>query len=175
MSDRTGRRPLGTLTRHPADWFSDYSYTGGYQLIDNPTPGNFNYLAVGLYNNDSSGRVIKVYGISVCAENGSGMGIYFVNGVIGSLVGPVKSIRPDRAAPTGQIYQENTSVGFPIPNFPYNFGDQFGFIGTSGFDSFSIVSPFPLFIVPQGYSLVAANTVQGVHVGAFFWFQVADQ
>jgi hypothetical protein len=175
MSDRTGRRPLGTLTRHPADWFSDYSYVGGFQIRAFPPPGTQDFLAVGLYNDDSAGRVLKVYGISVEADAGEGVMMFFVFGTIGALVGPALSIRPDRAAPTGKIYQVTTNVpGGPQP-FPYDFGPQYDVVSTSGFDGNTILSPFPLFIVPQGYSLVAANLVDCSFPGFFFRFQVAAQ
>lgn len=174
MSDRTGRRPLGTLTRHPADWFSDFFYSLGQQTTGSAPPGDNQWTAFGFYNNDDTGRVMKVYGVSVGNNGGGGMGFFFQAGTIGAFVSNATAIRPDRAAPTGQVYSETQFLPFIDPS-PFSFGTQFGLIGTSGFDGNTVVSPFPLFIIPAGFSLIATPVDGGGNQACFIWYQLAAQ
>src|ERR1700676_4311024 len=94
--DRLGSTPRGALARHPADFFVDELYTGGYVIGAIPPPGQLDYLAVGLFNQDSQGRVAKIYGITTANYSGGGNAANFVSGSIANLVGPAASIRPDR-------------------------------------------------------------------------------
>jgi hypothetical protein len=174
MSDRSGRKPLGTVTRHPADWFSDYLYTAGHAEINQPSGSGEIYFAVSFLNSDQSGLAMRVYGATVMQEGGGGLLAFFVSGATGAPVGNAKSIRPDRPAPSVEVGYQFQQVALGVNN-PFNFGEQFGALASDGFDSATILSPFPLFIVPQGYSLVLTNPSSSFNNGAFIWFQMAAQ
>ena len=174
MPDRYGRKPIGTLTRHPADFYSGYLYTAGHAELDQPVgPGEI-YFAVGLFNADQDGRVMKVYGATSLSEGGGGCQIFMPLGAMGVAIDVARSIRPDRAGPNVEVSYQFTQVPNGNPN-PFNFGAQFGVISASGFDSNTVLSPFPLFIVPQGYSLIATNPSSSFANGFFAWFQMAAQ
>jgi hypothetical protein len=162
------------MTRHPADWFSDYLYTAGYSIDTFPSAGNITFAAIALYNDDAQGRVMKVYGVSGSADGGENFSIYFQQGTIGSQVAQALSIRPDRPAPSGAVYAESVVVPLATPA-PFSFPPEYGQFGTDGFDGCTYVSPFPLFIVPVGYSIIACNR-SGAGIPAFwFWFLLANQ
>lgn len=118
MSDRTGRVPKGTLTRHPADWFSDYLYTAGFQKYVNTAGPGEGYAAIALYNDTQDGRVLRIYGITAEFDGGGGGAVFFVKGTIGAEQDGATSIRPDRTAPAGVIYEEDSFVALGTPN-PY--------------------------------------------------------
>jgi hypothetical protein len=174
MADRNGRNPLGAVTRHPADWFSDYLYCAGHSALNQPSGSGEIYFAVSVLNEDQDGRVMRIYGATSMSEGGGGCGIYFVQGATGAPVSAAKSIRPDRPGPSVSVGYQFQQVALGSPN-PFDFGEQFGEIASDGFDSATIVSPFPLFIVPQGYSIVATNPSSSFLNGFFWWFQMAAQ
>lgn len=174
MADQTGVIPSGTLTRHPADWFSDNLYTAGYSVPAFPVGAFINFTAVGLYNQDVQGRVCKIYGMSIEDDGGESTQMYFVHGTIGALVGPALSIRPDYPSPNVYVYQETITVAEGTDT-PFTFPPQYGLIGSSGYDGGTYLSPFPLFIIPVGWSLVGANRGGSDLVGVWFWFQLANK
>lgn len=171
--DQTGSQPLGVVTRHPADWFSNSLFTAGWQELDQPVgPGEI-FFAVAIFNRSQSGQVLRIYGATCLSEGGGGCAIYFVNGTTGTLKQGGTPIRPDGATPPVDVYYQFQQVPAGNPN-PFNFGLQYGAIGASGFDSQTVLSPFPLFIVPPGWSLVATNTSSSFADGFFWWFQLAN-
>ena len=173
-TDLFGVRPLGSLSRHPADWFSDYCYVGGYnQPQIEPPLGTF-YVAVSLFNNDDQGRVAKVYGMSVEADTGEGVYQFFAKSPPGSRVGAARSIRPDFPDSQVSIYQSTTAFVSPNLN-PYLPANPSGLIATSGYDGWTVMSPFPLFIIPVGWALVSTNLIDSGPTGTYFWFQMASR
>ena len=174
MADRSGRRPLGTLTRHPLDWFRDHSFVGGYMHPFDYAGEQLTYTSVGLYNFDPNGRVMLCYGFVTQADAGGGIDVFFVNGTIGALLGGVSSLRPDRPAPNVAVYNLVTPVPLNTPP-TYNWGPAIGALPTQGFDGGQVFSEFPMFIVPVGYSVVFANAEASDRTGTFCWFQMADQ
>jgi hypothetical protein len=171
--DRLGSTPQGALARHPADFFADELYTGGYSPVALFTPGLGGFVAVSLFNQDAQGRVAKVYGITSVNYAGGGQAAGWVNGSFGTFVGPCQGIRPDRGSIPVFIYQ-NTIIGpGAVPPYPTSFPPIASIIGNSGFDSFTLLSPFPLFIVPVGWSLVLSNIVADDFGGQAFWFEMA--
>lgn len=173
MSDRTGRKPKGTMVRPAPDWFSDYFYVGGMRNVYNPASVN-NYVTVALLNNDQQGRVLKVYGVTMSCDGGEGFDFWFIKGTIGAQVAGPYNIRPDYPAPPAQTwFQTQAAAPANAPN-PFLPANTIASLMSDGFDGSNIFSPFPLFIVPQGYSLVGSNDVGGAAVGCFFWFQISD-
>ena len=175
MTDRTGRVPKGVMSRQAPDWFADYLATGSFVLVDFANPGGANYIAVGLFNDSTQGEVLKVYGITSHADGGGGYGCYWVNGTVGVLQNQCASIRPDRPAPAGQIWAD-IHLHVPGPPFlsPFTFAPPQNIIGAPGFDSFTVFSQFPMFIVPVGWSLVLANVRQTFDGGVGYWYQTAS-
>jgi hypothetical protein len=179
MANQAGTPPLGTLTRHPIDWFSDFSYSAGYQLpLDNANNGGL-WWTIALFNQDNLGRTCKVYGISVESDGGEGVGLYWVNGSVGTQVAKAGNLRPDYPTPLQTVwFQSVLSTPSPPgpPDNPYIAGlQQAGMIGTSGFDGNTVVSPFPLFIIPVGWSLMASGGHTGDAPGCWFWYQLANK
>ena len=172
--DFTGVRPLGVVTRHPADWFSDSLYVAGWQELDQPSGSGEIYFAVALFNNDQGGNVLRVYGANSLSEGGGGCNMYFVHGTTGTLKQTARPIRPDFPIPNVSVYYQFQQVSTGSPN-PFAFGDLYGNVSSSGFDSQLTVSPFPLFIVPVGWSLVATNPSSSFLNGFFWWFQLTPQ
>lgn len=174
-SDPSGVQPKGVLTRAAADFFDDHLASGAF-FVSEPVPGDaFNYCTVALFNNANSGVVFKVYAVTSISDGGSGMGLFWVHGTLGALVQNCQPIRPDVGMPYGQIYQQTASsnVGtFPNPFAPATFATIFA---ASGFDSSTHLSPFPLFIVPVGWSAVLTNLTASIDLGAAFWYQVANE
>jgi hypothetical protein len=172
--DYTGVRPLGVLTRHPADWFSDISFVAGWSEDNQPTGAGEIYTAFGMLNSDNQGRVLRIYGNTCSCQGGGGMGVFFVKGAIGSVVAQAQSIRPDFPPPLVTISSQHQQTAAGAPN-PFNFGPQFGLVGSPGFDSGTAFSPFPLFIVPVGWSIVVTNFTSTFVAGIGWWFQMAPQ
>lgn len=172
--DLTGVKPLGTLTRHPLDWYSDAGAMAGYQLSVSGSTSTADYLNVSIYNNDNAGKVARVYGAYATSDGGTGMQLSFLRGFQGTLVGQAQNLRPDYPAPSIFTYQLTVSValGSPNPNPP---GPIIGAVGTSGFDSSLVMSPFPIAIIPVGWSLVAWNVFDSGQTGFFCWFQMANK
>lgn len=172
--DFTGVRPLGVVTRHAADWFSDQLYTCAW-LEEDPIVGSGEmFIAFGMLNNDNQGRVLRIYGGTAFAEGGGGMGIYFVHGTIGNQVAQAKSIRPDFDVPLVTMWSEHQQVALGALS-PFNFGDPYGIMAAPGFDSGTETSPFPMFIVPVGWSIVASMFQSSQVGGMHWWFQMTPQ
>jgi hypothetical protein len=173
VADPSGRFPLGVLTRHPADWFDEECATGGYSIEFGPPAGN-NYVLVSLFNNSTGGQVLKIYGMTAISDGGAGCVAWADAGSpSGLFVGACTNIRPDYAAPAGLIYQNTITQHDPLPN-PFTYPASAPVLGGSGFDSFTYLSPFPLFIIPAGYSLHVLNVYAAGIVGGSFWYQVAN-
>lgn len=173
-SDPSGVSPIGVLARPAPDFFDDHLAFGGFQFNNGTVTGN-HFLLCSLFNNASSGLAFKVYGISAAADGGSGCCAWVDNlPLIGTYAGPCFNIRADQGAPYGQIFQDVTTQANPLPN-PYTFPATAALIGTSGFDSMTYLSPFPLFIVPVGYALHVLNVTAGGLLGASFWYQQANE
>jgi hypothetical protein len=174
MSDPSGKYPLGVLTRSAPDWFDDNLGVGGARLAF-PQPAGSNYFAVSLVNNDNQGRVLKVYGIYTSSEGGEGVGFWFSQVPLGTQQAGPFALRPDRAKPTGQIfYTQSLANPNNTPN-PFQPAVIISAIGSSGFDSDTVFSPFPIFIVPQGFALIASNLQTTFNGGCFFWYQVCNE
>lgn len=171
MSDRTGKKPPGTLILPSADWFSDHLYCAGYELTS-PSPFPESYATIALFNNDQSGRLLKVYGATVSADAGQGFGFYWTQTPVGAEDGVVNSIRPDRPVEAGQIFEQHQNVALGAPNPYYNFPATY-LLGTDGYDQATIISPFPLFIIPVGWALVGTNQLASVSLGLYLWYQVS--
>ncbi|HVI10973.1 MAG TPA: hypothetical protein VND65_21995 [Candidatus Binatia bacterium] len=173
-SDASGRHPSGVLVRPAPDFFDDNLATGGFWL-QGFAPVQPHYATIALYNNDTLSRSLKVYGISVQSEGGSGMAFYFVQGPLGAFYVNCQNINSQLQTPPGQIYQQHQNTVAGTLN-PYNpAGPWLNIIGSNGFDSNTVFSPFPMFIVSPGYSLVATNLIFSDDVGCFFWYQVANE
>lgn len=173
-SDPSGVSPKGVLTRPAPDFFDDNMGIGAWSYLTT-LPTTFTYVAVSLFNNDNQGRVLKVYGITAEADGGAGMQASWFKGSFGTLVGPCSSIRPDLGAPPGLIYKDVLIVPaeFSPNTMPLN--PAVGIIGISGFDSNTVLSPFPIFIIPVGWSLVLVNLETSSQGGAGFWYLVANE
>lgn len=166
MSDRTGRKPKGTMVRLAPDWFSDNLAMGTGVLIA-PIANQQQFWSVALYNNSKTGQLLKVYGLSVANFGGGGCLYFFLSGTFGNFDHKCGPIRPDFQAPDGAIYtQQQAAAGSPTN--PFITGTPIYSLGTAG-EAFTIVSPFALFIIPPGYSLVAANAFPSVSSGNFLY------
>jgi len=174
-SDPSGVSPKGVLTRTPPDFFDDHLATGGANYITDPPVGN-TYASISLFNNASSGILFKVYGITVGNDNLGTAFAYFLQGApLGSFVQPCVNIRGDQGAPYGQIFKRIDTLGTPTALYPLPIPNGFSLLGAPDAGSHTIISPFPLFIIPVGYSLVIANEQSASSVWAAFWYQQANE
>jgi hypothetical protein len=173
-SDPSGAQPKGTLVRNAPDWFDDNLGMGTY-ILPFVIPTTFNYVAVSLFNNANTGVALKVYAVSVDEDGGGGFAASWMKGPFGTLVGACSPVRPDYPTPYGEIYQETVMVAAEADPNPMLLNSPVAFIGSSGFDSNTVVSPFPLFIVPVGWSLVLCNIDTSNNAGVAFWYQVANE
>lgn len=171
-SDPSGRHPIGVLTRPAPDFFDDNIGSGGYAAFNRLAGQDF-YMQVSLYNNATTGASLKVYGITVFNDGGGGMVGFQSAGIpSGVQVGPCNPINASLSMPFGLIYQDTEHVPTGNPN-PFAIPPVVAYLGGSGFDSFTYLSPFPLFIVPSGFSLSVVDFNSGNILGASFWYQVA--
>jgi len=60
--DFTGVRPLGVVTKHPADWFSDSLYVASFFEDIAFVGSGLLWHQFGLLNQDQGGNVLRVYG-----------------------------------------------------------------------------------------------------------------
>jgi hypothetical protein len=172
MSDRTGRKPKGTMVRPAPDWFSDNLGCGGFRMPNGPATGFVNYVAVSLYNNANDGSLLKVYGISTVGDVTSSASVFAMAGTLGSFVQSCSSIRPDKAVPFGQIFQATTVEPDVIHPNPYVFPPLLAVLG-SGYPGQTHAWQHPRFILPPGYSLIVVNDQSDDNIGASFVYQVA--
>jgi hypothetical protein len=174
-SDPSGVSPKGVLTRSAPDFFDDHLGTGAFFQSEEGTGSVFNWCTVALFNNANSGVALKVYGVTAISDGGSGMGLYWQYGPVGAFVQNCQPMRPDVASPYGQIYQQvtlGTTPGVPNPYYP---GQPATIFACDGFDSATYFSPFPMFIVPVGWSAILTNLTPAIDLGAAFWFQQANE
>ena len=174
-SDPSGVQPKGTLTRHAADWFDDNLATGAAEYHVYGASPPYTYISFGLFNNANSGVVFKIYGLTSYNDSGEAMDGYFVNGTIGSLYGACTPIRPDYPAPYGQMYFDSETVAAFTDPPTNNWGALYQQFGTSGYDSMSYFSTFPIAIVPVGWSFVLRGGTIATDTGACFWYQVCNE
>ena len=171
--DQAGARPLGVVSRHPADWFSEQFYTVGWFEEDPIVGAGEMWIAFSVFNHDSNGRVMRVYGATAVSDGGGGLGCTYVSGATGSQRDTAKNIRPDYGAPNVTISSQNQQTAIGAPN-PFPITSVFGILGAPGFDSNTFVSPFPLFIIPVGYSLFASTNQSSEIGGLHLWFQLSN-
>jgi hypothetical protein len=174
-SDPAGAQPTGVLVRPAPDFFDDHLCYGGAMFQTNP-PSGLNYASISLFNNATSGILLKVYGVSLGNDDqGSGFAYALQGAPLGTLQGACTNVRFDQGAPYGQIYMLDSVVGaiddlypLPLPAAPM-------VLGAPDAGGAAIISPFPLFIVPVGWSLVIANITTCSTIYAGFWYQQANE
>lgn len=161
------RRPKGVYSRPTLDWFSDQVCTGAGAFQTFPLSGTGNDIHVSLFNNDTLGRLLYVYAISCGNDSAENLYCAFHAGTVGNFFAAGMSVNPSLGTPPGQIFLDvRTGTGStPLapPSDPYT---QI----PSGFNSSTIVAPFPLFILPKGYSIVVSPDFSGQSLGASFWY-----
>jgi hypothetical protein len=179
VSDPAGKYPLGILARPAPDWFDDQLGVGKGSIFATGANQSI-WFSVSLFNNAGSGQVLKVYGLSTVNVGIGGLDCFFASGPYGTFYTGCSANRPDVGAPYGQIYTQSQEVGVSSGN-PYLLQPAIATLGTSG-ESFTYFAPFPIFIVPVGYSLVVCNVYGANNIagalyagGAGFWYQVANQ
>lgn len=173
-SDPSGRFPIGVLARPAPDFFDDNLGAGGAFIFDSTPPAGNAWVTYALYNNDAMGRSLKVYGVSVYSQGGGGLVFGYSKGIVGTFAQNCVAISPDVGIPPGQIYtQLSDGHASPIPIFIPAI--IVGAIAAAGFDSGTQLSPFPLFKVPAGYSLVGTNPSSTLISYCTFWFQVSNE
>jgi hypothetical protein len=173
-SDPSGVSPKGVLVRPAPDFFDDHLASGGFQFSGFNVGVTASYCTIALFNNSRQGTIFKVYGISITADGGDGFGFFFQYGTVGAFQSNCQPIRPDVGAPYGQIYEQQMSGAEPRVNDFYT-GPFVNQVGGSGFDGNTVFSPFPMFIVPVGYSLVGTNITTCADFACYFWYQVCNE
>jgi hypothetical protein len=172
-SDPAGAQPTGVLVRPAPDFFDDHLYYGGAVYQTNPTV-SITYATISLFNNANSGILLKVYGISAGNDDTGTAFAFPVQGApLGSLQGAGSPVRFDQGAPYGQIYMDVQTVGSVNDLYPGPLPAAPAIIGAPDAGSATVLSPFPLFIIPVGWSLAIANADSGGRVWASFWYQQA--
>ncbi len=172
--DFTGVRPLGVVTKHPADWFSDSLYVASFYEDIAFVGSGLLWHQFGLLNQDQGGNVLRVYGNTTFTEGGGGFQASFSNGSIGAKVGNALSIRPDFPTPNVSIWAQHVQTALGTVN-PFLSTTPFGLLAAPGFDSGTFLSPFAMFIVPVGWSLVVTNPQSSSVAGVGWWFQLTPQ
>lgn len=173
-SDPSGGQPRSTLVRLAPDYFDDnLAIAGAVQFQVPPAPTN-SWWTVALFNDANTGVVFKVYAITASSEGGGGIGLFWVHGPVGTLFQAAQPIRPDHGSLFGQIYTQSITGSASLKNTLIT-EPIIGDIGAAGFDSATVPFTFPAFIVPVGWSLVAANLGSDNQGGAFFWYQQANE
>lgn len=174
-SDPSGAIPKGSLARHPADWFDDNMATVAYTnaiVISGPTTG---WATMSLFNNANTGIVLKVWGITADFDGGDSAFFWWSKAPLGNLVSAANAIRPDLGQPYGQLYAQQSSQPNPGSN-PFYTGPFAFAIGTSGYDSLTVCSPFPLAIIPVGWYLNCTNPFSScLTFGVSFWYQQCNE
>jgi len=174
-SDPSGHNPQGVLVRSAPDFFDDNLCVGGtwFQFGVIPTRS---FCSTSLYNNDTLGRVLKVYGVTALVDNGQAALLYPNSGApLGALVGNCLPVRFDLGIPPGLIYSKLDSVPLSNSPNPNNPPTNAQLIGGSFGGGISYFSPFPIAIIPRGWSLVVVNMGADDTGGASFWYQVANE
>lgn len=173
-SDPTGVRPAGVLTRAAPDFFDDNLAVCAFEFQEISPPTGLHFQRYALFNNATTGVLFKVYAITVENDGGGGMVLFWNHGPLGTFAQNAAALRPDLPMPFGQMYSDQTDVAAGNPN-PYITQPIVGQIGAGGFDSATVVSPFPLFIIPAGWSLVGTNPGSAIESGMTVWYQLANE
>lgn len=173
--DTLGETPLGAVTRHPIDWWWQSAYTCGFE--DLQTSGSFeNWYANYFYNADPQGRVAKIYATFQGNDGGGGYTCFYQYGPPpGTLAATAQALRPDQgtAKQYFQFQVQTTATGFRLNPYNATLGPIVGALPQSGFDSDLSISPFPLFIVPVGYSLVLTNNFSAFQQVLVLWYHLS--
>jgi hypothetical protein len=127
-----------------------------------------------LFNQDQGGNVLRVYGNTTFSEGGGGFQAAFVRGTIGAQVASATGIRPDQTTPAVSVWARHMQTALGTVN-PFLSNLPFALLAAPGFDSGTTFSPFPMFIVPVGYSLVVTNPQSSGVAGVGWWFQLTPQ
>lgn len=172
-SDPSGRQPSGVLVRPAPDFFDDNLGMGGY-WAQPPAPHPF--LSISLYNDASTGLVLKVYTITSGDDVGLGTFAYQRQGTpLGSLVMQCQRLRFDQGATFGQIWQRVDHGVVITDPYPLPLPPNYTILAEPGFSSQTVGFSHPLWIIPAGYSLVIANANSASTIYASFWFQMAAE
>ena len=174
-SDPSGVSPKGVLIRPAPDFFDDHMCYGGAIYQTDPPVGN-TYASISLFNNANSGVLFKVYGISLGNDDTGSAFAYSRQGPpLGVLQGACRNVRFDLGMAYGQIFMRTDTVGSVTALYPLPLPAAVMNLGAPDAGGAAILSPFPLFIIPVGYSLVIAILDSGGSVYAGFWFQLENE
>lgn len=158
------------MVRPAPDWFSDNLAYGGAVYQTDPPVGN-TYASISLFNDAQTGVVLKVYALTVGNDDTGTAFAYTRQGPpLGVLQGQCRFLRADRGVSFGQIWMRTDTVGSVTALYPLALPQAPATIGAPDAGSATILSAFPLFIIPTGYSLVIANADSGSRAWASFWF-----
>jgi hypothetical protein len=149
-------RPRGTLIRHPVDWYPERCGRGTASVPFDGAHLGF----VALFNDDSQGRQLRVYGLQ--AEGAFTVDVptvYVAEGTVGTLVMQGTPLIVGNGATPGQIYSGYDSA---------NRGTAFALtVFLSAYQGFAWA---PYAILKQGYSLILYAPDFNTTIGAdFVW------
>jgi hypothetical protein len=159
MAQFTARnKPRGTFARSRRDWSVEHLQSGGGNL---DTSGAFDFAYYFLFNNDDQGRYLAVYSIFAFFPAGQEIDLAFTLGIDGSAgVFPGmmnKFDAPQEPGLTAVVL--NTSAQLQG-------GTSYG----GGATPLVLDDDTPLFLIPQGYSLVVSGPTKSPgSVASFLW------
>ena len=162
------RRPKGVYSRSTPDWFSDQMCFGAGDKQNDPLVANGVFYRVSLFNNDPLGKRFYVYQLNLASDDAT---FYFASlhsGTLGSFFASCSNIDPSRAAPSGQIFIAS-GPSYADPPWPPDPTDSFTTFPASGASAQATASG-PLFIVPNGYSLVVSSNTSVNQIAIGFYF-----
>jgi hypothetical protein len=169
------RKPKGTYIRSTPDWFSSLA-CAGFGFCPSLPLGQA--PAVGLFNNDNSGRSLFVYGLGAEVNNGAEVANFsYFNGPLTALYSPTAAapIDPLLAALPGQIYgsgltpAQQATPAVSVQQGLYIMGS---FAGSGSGPIDHIVAEHPIAIVRPGFTLAGWTFNSGL--GVWFHYVVLD-
>lgn len=162
------------MVRAAPDWFSDNLYSCLFYTNDHGTGTGTIWQAGSFFNNDNRGRVAKVYGVYCFAEGGGGAFADIVEGSAGNAYQTARNVRGDQGAGTVQSFTQPTVLN-TNPLNPYATGNEYLAFPAPGFDSSLTVSPFPLAVIPAGFSLALISPSGTVQFGVAIYYLPANK
>lgn len=160
------RRPRGIYVRNTPDWFYRRMAVAGFEIAVNS--GNLGNATIGLFNNDSIGRALHVYGLSAGFSGGNNVLILMEPQARGTAQAAGSGIDPRAGAMPGVV---NTTSGASIPT-PMFVGIQPNTVAVAALTAgqYYALTPFPQFLIPPGYQLTFIGDYASSQVSGAWWY-----
>lgn len=155
------RKPVGTNIRLAPDWFVTKAAWGQGQVTR--TSAGF-FIGIELYNNSNDGSYFYLYGLQVDEFASVQLYGWVSAGAFGTLFKACYPIVADQGQPFGVVNTTQSLTALDTINIPYTW--------QGGQPTAPIMSPWPIMVIPPGWSFKIASGDPFDALIATFWYTI---